>query len=214
MPRLLSLLQIHFATILGRAVDFAILAFVLVLLFTAMSFAGWMDAPRDGMHCVWMGMLLCHYAVLMVFVDADGGRGAFFLARRRLRAWCWTQAFAHWLVSLVYIAVALVAVAVGWGVGDGFFAQAGILVLFSFVFAQAAYTTLQPSFLAFSLSKRKALLLVISAPWTLTAWILGLAACDAATVADPVPAGALVALALAQTAVSLAGTRESSRTAK
>ena len=181
-----SLLACQLAMIHARRTLLGVMAFVLVLLGIAIHYAGWFDSAVYLMGAGWVLMLVICYGLLYLFIADDSGRDAYFKALGLYRKWCWSQAAAHFLLLLPLIII--------WGFilflacGPYGVVVAGIQLLFEAVFAQATMVALQPRFVGVMKSKKLALMGVISGPWILTAWLLGLFASKAMLYGDSVSA--------------------------
>ena len=161
----------HLAMLHARRMLLGVMAFVLLLVCLAMGYAGWFETIAELVSSGWILMLMVCYGLLYLFMADDSGRDAYFKGIGLYRRWCWTQAVVHFFVMVPLIVLWGIVLAVVWGTGG--WGMAGMMLLFEAVFAQATMVSLQPRFVGLSKSKQLALMGVISGPWILTAWLLG-----------------------------------------
>ena len=192
----------HWAMLHARRTLLGVMAFVLLLVCLAMGYAGMFDTMAALVSSGWILMLVVCYGLLYLFIADDSGRDAYFKALGLYRLWCWTQAVVHFFIMLPLII--LLGIILFFAVGAGGLGMAGMMLLFEAVFAEATMVSLQPRFVGLSKSKKLALMGVISSPWILTAWLLGLFATKSLLYGDSVWAfvSGLAMLGGIQTALS------------
>ena len=174
----------HWAMLHARRTLLGVMAFVLLLVCLAMGYAGMFDTMAALVSSGWILMLVVCYGLLYLFIADDSGRDAYFKALGLYRLWCWTQAVVHFFIMLPLII--LLGIILFFAVGAGGLGMAGMMLLFEAVFAEATMVSLQPRFVGLSKSKKLALMGVISSPWILTAWLLGLFATKSLLYGDSV----------------------------
>lgn len=168
------MLVLHLTSLWSGKQFLAVSAFVFVMLCVAMSYAGWFDSIANSVHAGWILILLWNYMGMGAVAYKDNGKSEFFLAIGRIQKWCFAAIIAHFLLSLCFIAV--------WCVGLGILYEWCVLlsttgigmVLFSLVFALSALGNLWIKLIGQKPAIKLAIMTVVSAPWALAAWILGL----------------------------------------
>lgn len=171
------MLLCHFAMIYARRMLLGVMAFVLILVGIAMHYAGWFETALSGVNAGWIAMLMVCYGMLYLMYADRSGRDVYFKALGLYRRWCWSEAAVHFLVLLPLMLL--------WGgwlcveLGPGGLAVAGVMMLFEAVFVQATFVSLQSRFVGLSDGKKLALMGVVSGPWVLTAWMMGMFASQA-----------------------------------
>ena len=166
------MLACHLAMLHARRSLLGVMAFTLLLMGIAAHYAGGFDSAAACISTGWIGLLIVSYGLLYLLFADNSGRDAYFKALGRYRAWCWAQAAAHCLAIFPAIIV-WVCILYGY-MGISGIEIIGIQLLFEAVFSQATFVSLQPRFAGLSNAKRFALMGVISGPWILTAWMLGI----------------------------------------
>ncbi len=199
------MLSLILASLWNRKSTISVTIFAAVLLSIAMAWNGWLSTPRDLMHAGWILLLILAYAFLFLIMTSDRGLSAFFVGLNQWRSWCIGQIIAH--------LICMTAFAILWTCvyfilfGFDFFAliQAGIMMLFSAIFAQATFDTLQKRLFHLSNDKKYALMAVISGPWVLISWILCMIASEKllSGFSCLLPVLALILLGISQTALSI-----------
>lgn len=169
-----SMLKCHLAVLWSRKVFWAIGSFIFLMLCVAMAFAGWFESIHDMTHAGWVLFLLWNYAVLFLLVAHDHGKSEFFLAMGMEKDWCRAEIVLHICFSVLFALIWAVLIGISHGFSCELFQMTGCMGLFSVVFAQAALGNLQTRIIGLVPAKKMALFAVVSAPWALTAWIIGL----------------------------------------
>ncbi|MBQ9396184.1 MAG: hypothetical protein IJU23_11825 [Proteobacteria bacterium] len=148
--------------------------FLLVMLGLALSFAGWLDDVSNTIYSGWCLLLIWNYIGIYLLAANDRGRCDTFYAIGKIRPWCLSEMIVHIGFSFVFIALWSLLLAT-WDLSIGaLLVHDTAMLVFSIVSAQAVFVSLQPRIFSLPESRRMALYAVISAPWNLTAWILGL----------------------------------------
>lgn len=196
-PFSMPMLTLQFAVLWSRRMDCLVGLFGFAMFCIAVSFSGELDTPHGWINTGWLGILITDYAQMLLLVHAGRDRCDFFQAQNRLTQWCVAQAAVCTLTSALLIALWNLIGIMRFQNDACFLQMIGIMTLFTLVFSLTTFTMLQPRILRFSSHKKLALLFVISLPWILTAYLLGIHATHAIQIdASPfLPLTALVLLA-------------------
>ena len=174
------MLKLHLAILWSGRVFLISALFCLMLLCIAMAFAGWLETPMDMHHAGWICLLLFVFSIVQIDLASSGNRAAIFVAMRQ------SDAFARGKFSIVFGLCAVFSAL--WclmlaAVHDVWAESLWILlamVVFSAIACHAMILNLEPNTVSLRPVQRHLLLLVVSGPWILPAWILGLLAGGAA----------------------------------
>lgn len=170
----MSLIVLQFALLWASRAIWGVVAFVLLLLLTALGIAGWLQTAEQILIVGWLSLLLHATAMFGVMALQNYSKYDYFLALKQAEAFQRAQCLVHVCSQVPLILV--------WGLTFGTMTQAWIcsgcicLVMFLFctVSAQAVFGNLLPRLRSCTVSRNLALLLVVAGPWILTAWILGM----------------------------------------
>lgn len=164
------------AVLWSHRLSWATLGFVCILLWTASSLMHPEPSPADLMHTSWTNFLLYFVATAMIFIVGTRKKYAFFVGMKCTRAFHRAQIAAHLVSCLPVILLHACATALHslsqatW--------NALAMALFALVGAQAIFGNLQPHLKGLDEPRQYALTLVVSGPWVLTAWLMGLLGAD------------------------------------
>lgn len=171
---MIAFIALHLTVLKERRSMLCVGGFLLAMLALALSFAGWFDDIPNTIYSGWCLLLIWNYIGIYLLAANDQGRCDTFRAIGKLKPWCLSEMFVHIGFSAIFIAFMTILLSLQnltiWAVITHVIA----MFTFSAVSAQAVFVNLQPKLSSLPEAKRMALYAVISAPWNLTAWILGL----------------------------------------
>lgn len=169
------MILLHLASLRSGKHFIAVCAFLLLMICVAMAYAGWFDSSTDIMHSGWFLLLIWQYASMCAIINHDNGTSEFFLALGKIQKWSWAAILVHFIVSSLFVAVWTILTSMM----DTFNPViSAAMLLFCAVFSPSTLGNLNTKLIG--QSKKLAIITVISAPWTLTSWILGLYASNQA----------------------------------
>ena len=197
------MIKLHFAILYhGRMLIVAAL-FCILLLCVAMSFAGWFESPMDIQHAGWICLLIFIFSVTQIAHFSAGRRSAVFIAHKQFDAYLRGELCAVVVLLSGFAAIWNLVAALATGLWTACLLNFAVMVLFCVIASHAAIANLEPHTVALKPSQRHLLMLVMSGPWILPAWILGLMAGNdfISQQFDLIPVLSLVVLGLVQYAL-------------
>lgn len=167
----LQLVKMHLATLWARRGSLFIAGFVFGLLLIALAFGGWLDDQGSALTASWLSLALYAYGAFALVAGENKRRLAFFVARAESGAFLQAQGLAVLLSFLPFFLIwGLVFVQFSDPMGFPWAAVAA-QCLFVLVFLQA----MQGIYRMLGLLKIGPMVYVlISGPWLLVAWLIGL----------------------------------------
>lgn len=170
----MSLIILQFAILWASRGIWAVIAFIMLLMLTALGFGGWLETPAHIQFAGWMLVLIHAAAMLVMMVAQNDKKYAYFAALKQAQPF----QYAQMLVFTCSQVPVILIWTIGFGLISGAWRCAGgtgaVMLLFCYVCAQAIFGNLQKHLFLLSLSRRIALLIVVAGPWLVTAWILGM----------------------------------------
>lgn len=192
---MIAFIALHLTVLKERRSMACVGAFLLIMLGLALSFAGWLDDVGNTIYSGWCLLLIWNYIGIYLLAANDHGRCDVFYAIGKIKPWCLSEMLVHIAFCTAFIAVWIVLLALHGLSAASLLIHALAMLVFSAVSAQAVFVSLQPRIFSLPENTRMALYAVVSAPWNLTAWILGLFA-SKSLVTDSTPWPFIIATAL------------------
>ena len=171
-----TMIKLHFAILWHGRMLIAASLFCMLLLCVAMSFAGWLDSPMGIQHAGWICLLIFIFAVTQTALYRAGRRSVIFIAQKQFDAYIRGELCAVVVLLSGFAALWNLIAAVVTGLWMACLMNFVVMGLFCAIASHAAIANLEPHTVALIPSQRHLLLLVMSGPWILPAWILGLLA--------------------------------------
>ena len=169
----MSLIRLQFALLWAARGTWAVIAFTLLLVITAMGFGGWVQNPSHILFTGWIALLLHAVAMFVLMVSQNEAKYEYFVGLNQARAFQKAQ-------TAVFICSQIPIILI-WGLVFGIMTDTWlnmgyiciVMILFCTICAEAVFGNLQTHLQTVPKCRRLALLLVVAGPWVLTAWILG-----------------------------------------
>ena len=168
------LFLMQMATIWSQRMSIAVSVFGTVLALIVMSFSGWLDNTYDILHTCWVLLIIWLFVAQSLLIRGEKNRGDLFYSLGRITEYC----RAEWLALFVSLMpMALICsgiVSLCHNSLTTWLYQFLMMAMVIIVSSHAMSCNLLPKLIQLPYSKRIALMIVISGPWIIPAWLLGM----------------------------------------